>query len=64
MKIYEAIIYNDEKKCFDQRISFEAEDSSDAKRIMDEKYGRDNYINLHNRNDADKPRQTSGLPAF
>lgn len=54
--IYCAVVFDEEKRCFGKRISFEAGDIDDAVRIMNSEYGEGNYIDLHNKEAADKPR--------
>lgn len=55
-KVYKAIVYDKEKKCFGKRITIEASDIDDAMRKMDSEYGKGNYIDLHNEDAADSPR--------
>ena len=56
MKIYKAIIWNDDSDKSGQRVSVLAENLQDAKKRLEEEYGEGHVFNLHNEEDAVRPR--------
>jgi len=56
MKIYEAVIWDDRRSKPGRRVSVLAEDLQDAKRLLEEEYGEGHVFNLHNEEDAVRPR--------
>jgi hypothetical protein len=56
MKTYEAIIWDDATKP-GRRVIFVAESLDDAKRKLEAKYGEGTVFNLHNPEDAARPRR-------
>ncbi|WP_156164807.1 hypothetical protein [Bradyrhizobium sp. LTSP885] len=55
MRRYEAIIWDDETKP-GLRVSIQAESLDDAKRKLESEYGEGVVFDLHNADDASRPR--------
>jgi hypothetical protein len=55
-KIYKAMIWDRSPDKPGERVSVLAENLSDAKRQLEEKYGKGNVYDLHNDEDANKAR--------
>ncbi|WP_426525385.1 hypothetical protein [Bradyrhizobium sp. McL0615] len=56
MKTYEAMVWEDNLEKPDRRVTLAAESLDDAKRQLEEKFGKGHVFNLHNEEDAKKPR--------
>ncbi len=56
MKTYKAIIWDGDPNKPGHRVSVLAEDLDDAKRRLEEKYGKGHVFNLHNEEEAKRPR--------
>ena len=55
-KIFKAVAYDKDTKLFGKRVMVEAFDLAEAVRLLSQEYGKDGYIDLHNEEDAEKPR--------
>jgi hypothetical protein len=55
-KIFKAIAYDKDVERFAKRVTVEAADLAEAIELLNQKYGRDGYIDLHNEADAERPR--------
>jgi hypothetical protein len=53
---YEAVIWTDDSTVPGKRVAIFAENSSAARRALEEIYGKGNVFNVHNEEDAAKPR--------
>ncbi|WP_157699780.1 hypothetical protein [Pseudorhodoplanes sinuspersici] len=56
MKIYKAMIWSDDPEKPGQRVSVAAENLDDAKRRLEAEYGEGRVFDLHNEEDAARPR--------
>ena len=56
MKIYKAIIWDDDSDKPGRRVSVLAENLQDAKKRLEKEYGEGHVFNLHNEEDAVQPR--------
>lgn len=56
MKTYEAVIWDDHPNKPGRRVSVVAEDIDDAKRRLEEEYGKGHVFNLRNEEEATRPR--------
>jgi hypothetical protein len=56
MKIYTAIIWDDDPAKPGRRVSVLAETLQDAKKRLEEEHGVGHVFNLHNEEDAVRPR--------
>lgn len=59
-KIYKAMIWDRSSDKPGERVSVSAENLSDAKKKLEEKYGQGNVYDLHNDEDANKARSLKG----
>ena len=55
-KRFKAIVFDDDKQCYSIRVELEAFDIDGAIEIINDKYGKDKYIDLHSEEDADMIR--------
>jgi hypothetical protein len=55
-KLYKAIIWVDGSEKPGQRVSVTADSITEAKQKLEAKYGAGNVYNLHNEEDAARPR--------
>jgi hypothetical protein len=56
MKIYEAMIWENDPQKPGQRVTVLAESLDEAKKQLEAKYGEGRVFNLHNEEDAARPR--------
>jgi hypothetical protein len=57
MKIFNAMIWGDDPDKPGRRVTVLAKDLDDAKRQLEAKYGESHVFDLHNEEDAARPRQ-------
>jgi hypothetical protein len=56
MKTYKAMIWEDDQHKPGRRVSIIAESLDDAMKQLEEEYGKGHVFNLHNEEDAARPR--------
>jgi hypothetical protein len=59
MKIYKAIVWDDDPNKPGRRVSVLAESLQEARERLDEEYGEGRVFTLHNEEDAARPRSAS-----
>ena len=55
-KTFKAILFDKDTEKLGERIEIKADNLDTAVQILDQKYGKGRYIDLHNEEDADKQR--------
>lgn len=55
-KLYRAIVWRGGPDQLGERVSILANDATEAKRLLEEKYGKGHVYNLHNEKEAQEPR--------
>lgn len=55
-RLYRAIVWGQNPDQPGERVSVFADDLDDAMKLLEEKYGKGNIFDLHNEQDAEKPR--------
>lgn len=58
-RLYRAIVWGQDPNKPGERVSVLAEDLDEAKRQLEKNYGEGNVFDLHNVEDADKPRSNA-----
>jgi hypothetical protein len=56
MKTYKAMVWDKDPKKPGKRVTVTADNLEDAKKKLEEKHGTGNVYNLHNEDDASRPR--------
>lgn len=60
VKLYRAMIWTRDPDCPGQRVSVPAQSLEEAKAKLEAEYGDGNVFDLHNEEDASRPRNESG----
>lgn len=55
-KLYHAIVWREGPDQLGERVTILAKDSTEAKRLLEEKYGKGHVYNLHNEEEAQESR--------
>lgn len=56
VKVYQAIIWTKDSEKPGERVSVTAESLSEAREKLESEYGKGNVFDLHNEEDASRPR--------